>query len=80
MIFMIVICMVAVQDKNDIYSSLYTIKWFMQCFLDRVSILCCALSSKQKIMTKNFKEFQSDSKLNHTSTGCIALFRVLINP
>jgi len=23
-----------------VYASLYTIKWFMQCFLDRVSILC----------------------------------------
>ncbi|XP_069105122.1 USP6 N-terminal-like protein [Argopecten irradians] len=23
-------------DKNDIYTTLYTIKWFLQCFLDRV--------------------------------------------
>lgn len=23
-------------DKNDIYTSLYTIKWYMQCFLDRI--------------------------------------------
>ncbi|KAK2160400.1 hypothetical protein LSH36_134g04011 [Paralvinella palmiformis] len=23
-------------EKNDIYTSLYTIKWFLQCFLDRV--------------------------------------------
>jgi len=29
------------QDKNDMYSSLYTIKWFMQCFLDRVSSMHC---------------------------------------
>lgn len=27
---------VLLQDKNDMYASLYTIKWFMQCFLDRV--------------------------------------------
>ena len=30
---------------NDVYASLYTIKWFMQCFLDRVSILCYVASA-----------------------------------
>lgn len=28
-------------DENDIYSGLYTIKWFLQCFLDRVPFRLC---------------------------------------
>lgn len=25
------------QDKQEVFTSLYTMKWFFQCFLDRVS-------------------------------------------
>jgi hypothetical protein len=27
----------SLQERHDLYTSLYTIKWFLQCFLDRVS-------------------------------------------
>ena len=30
---------ICLQDRNDIYTSLYTIKWYLQCFLDRVRFL-----------------------------------------
>jgi len=30
------------QDRNDMYANLYTIKWLMQCFLDRVCWILCS--------------------------------------
>lgn len=31
------VCVCALQDKQEVFTSLYTMKWFFQCFLDRVS-------------------------------------------
>lgn len=36
---LLAMCLLLLQDNQEVFTSLYTMKWFFQCFLDRVSTL-----------------------------------------
>ena len=78
------------QEKNDIYPSLYTIKWFLQCFLGRVSAsISCKLlvegSSdlflKSKICINNnvdtsTRGYQRVHRLPSWNSNCLGYFNL----